>query len=541
MSETSPLLQPSSEATDYGTRCCGSPAATQPEEERTIISKDLSFARLAVILTTAWLGVFLGAADTTVIATLSAQISSEFNSLSLLSWLATAYLIGNAASQPISGRLTDIFGRGPGLVFCNLAFAAGNLLCGLATSQHAMILGRVVAGIGGGGLMSISMFLGSDLIPLRKRAIVGGVANLWYGAGTMVGAVCGGMLGDYSDIGWRVAFLVQVVPSLVSAVIAYIMIKVPPKQSDKSYIKRIDFGGVFLVAAFLASLVLGLSMGGNIVPWSHPLPITAIGVATCLFAAFICCEVKVSQPIIPVRLLLNRTVLATCLSSVFCAAISLTSIFYIPLYLQARGDSATDAGIKIMPSSLGLIGALPLGYLMKRTGKYVGIIVSSIVTMIVGAVMFTLQDEVSPTWMTCLAFFILSLGYNAVFSITQVACLAAVEHSQLAMVTSTIMLSRSLGSTIGITIASVVYQHSLTSGLWARFGDYPNAAEEIQRIRDDLTELTRLPDGWHEGVTKSLMVAFEHVWILILIWAVLALISITPIKQHKLYSTLERK
>ena len=103
------------------------------------------------------------------------------------------------------------------------------------------------------------------------------------------------------------------------------------------------------------------------------------------------------------------------------------------------------------------------------------------------------------------------------------------------------VLSRSLGSTIGITIASVAYQHSLTNGLWARFGDYPNAAEEIQRIRDDLTELKHLPDGWHEGVLKSLMVAFEHVWILILAWAVLALISITPIKQHKLYSTLERK
>ncbi|RFN51767.1 multidrug resistance protein fnx1 [Fusarium flagelliforme] len=507
MSEASPLLQPSSEATGYGTTSSAPPPSARPEEETTIISKDLSFARLAVILTTAWLGVFLGAADTTVIATLSAQISSEFNSLSLLSWLATAYLIGNAASQPISGRLTDIFGRGPGLVFCNLAFAAGNLLCGLATSQHAMILGRVVAGVGGGGLMSISMFLGSDLIPLRKRAIVSGVANLWYGAGTMVGAVCGGMLGDYSDNGWRVAFLVQVVPSLVSAVIAYVMIKVPPKQSDKSYIKRIDFGGVFLVTAFLASLVLGLSMGGNIVPWSHPLPITAIAVAVCLFVAFICCEVKVAQPIIPVRLLLNRTVLATCLST--------------------RGDSATDAGLKIMPSSLGLIGALPLGYLMKKTGKYIGIIVSGIVTMIVGAIMFTLQDDISPTWMTCLAFLILSLGYNAVFSITQVACLAAVEHSQLAMVTS--------------TISKFTIRSNLTSGLWDRFSDYPNAAAEIQHIRDDLTELKRLPDGWHEGVIKSLMVAFEHVWILILIWAVLALISITPIKQHKLYSTLERK
>ncbi|RGP67475.1 multidrug resistance fnx1 [Fusarium longipes] len=496
MSETSPLLRSDTEDYGYGTSPSTSAQAGQQEEERTIISKDLSFAKLTVILMTAWFGVFLGAADTTVIATLSAQISSEFDSLSLLSWLATAYLIGNAASQPISGRLTDIFGRGPGLVFCNLAFAAGNLICGLATSQHVMILGRAIAGVGSGGLMSISMFLGSDLIPLRKRAIVGGIANLWYGSGTMVGAVCGGMLGDYSDIGWRVAFLVQVLPSLISAVIAYVMIKVPPKQSDKSYVKRIDFGGVFLVTAFLASLVLGLSLGGNIVPWSNPLPIVAIAVAACLFCAFIYCELKVSQPIIPVKLLLNRTVLATCLASAFCAAISLTSIFYIPLYLQARGDSATAAGLKIIPSSLGLLGALPLGYLMKRTGKYVGIVISSAVTLVLGTIVFALQDSTSPTWVTCLAFFIVSLGYNAIFSITQVACLAAVEHSQLAMVTSTIMLSRSLGSTIGITIASVLYQHSLDTGLWARFGDQPNAAEEIQRICDDLSELHHLPNGW---------------------------------------------
>ncbi|KAF5560846.1 multidrug resistance protein fnx1, partial [Fusarium pseudoanthophilum] len=131
-----------------------------------------------MIMSTAWLGVFLGAADTTVIATLSAQISSEFNSLSLLSWLATAYLIANAASQPISGRLTDIFGRGPGLAFSNIAFAVGNLICGLATSQKIMILGRVISGIGGGGLMSIPTFLGSDLVPLRKRGLVGGIANI---------------------------------------------------------------------------------------------------------------------------------------------------------------------------------------------------------------------------------------------------------------------------------------------------------------------------------------------------------------------------
>jgi MFS family permease len=132
-------------------------------------------------LSATWVGVFLGAVDSSIMATLSAPIASEFHSLSLLSWLATAYLIANATFQPLSGRLTDIFGRGPGLVFSNAMFALGNLICGLAKDETGMILGRVIAGIGGGGVMSITTFLASDLVPLKKRGVVQGVGNIAYG------------------------------------------------------------------------------------------------------------------------------------------------------------------------------------------------------------------------------------------------------------------------------------------------------------------------------------------------------------------------
>ncbi|KAI1149925.1 major facilitator superfamily domain-containing protein [Nemania diffusa] len=512
------------------------------EDERTIICKEPSFAWLALVMSTAWLGVFLGAADTTVIATLSAPISSEFNSLRLLSWLATAYLISNAASQPISGRLTDIFGRGPGLVFANLTFALGNLICALATSQQAMILGRLIAGIGGGGLMSIPTFLASDLIPLRKRGVVGGIANIWYGCGTMAGAVLGGYLNDHSRMGWRLAFLIQVPPSLVSAAIVYFLVRVPPKQSDKSYLRRIDFGGVFLTTSSLALLVLSLSFGGNIVPWTHPLPPIAILLSTGAFILLFRWESTVTQPIIPVKLLYNRTVLASCLASIFCSAIALTSIFYVPLYLQVRGDSATAVGLKILPVSFGTsVGALGTGYLMKRTGKYVGLVKSCILFLTFGIGIFAFQNENTPGLFTSIAFVIVGAGYTAVFGITQVACLAAVDHTQQAVVTSCTYLSRSLGGTIGITIASLIYQSTLRTSLWERFGDVPNAAEKIQRILDSLAELGNLPDGWIEGVIRSFMGAFLRVWLMMLAWAVLTLICILPIKQHQLHVTLERK
>ncbi|KAK8034360.1 hypothetical protein PG993_009355 [Apiospora rasikravindrae] len=178
-SERTPLLQNAIPAEQ--------PQGPSDDDEQAVVVEEVTGAKLWLILCSGWVGVFLGAIDASIIATLSAPISSEFKSLSLMSWLATAYLIANAACQPISGRLTDIFGRGPGLVFSNLFFAAGNLICGLAKDEFVMILGRVVAGIGGGGLMTISTFLATDLVPLRKRGIIQGVGNIAYGSGAMLG------------------------------------------------------------------------------------------------------------------------------------------------------------------------------------------------------------------------------------------------------------------------------------------------------------------------------------------------------------------
>ncbi|POR36753.1 Multidrug resistance protein fnx1 [Tolypocladium paradoxum] len=516
--------------------------AQQDEDERTVIAKDVSFARLALIMGTAWLGVVLGAIDATVIATLSAPIASEFKSLSLLSWLATAYLISNAACQPISGRLTDIFGRGPGLVFSNILFAAGNLICGLARDEYMMILGRVVAGIGGGGLMSISTFLASDLIPLRKRGVAQGIGNVCYAAGAMLGGIFGGLVHDHTKMGWRLAFLIQVPPILISAVAVAVLVKVPPKQSDKSLLARIDFVGVFLNSSFLVLLLLGLNSGGNQVPWTHPLPLTTIPLSVVAFIGFIWWESRARQPIIPVKLLLERTVLAACFCNMLCTMVIMACVFYAPLYLQVLGDSATGAGLKILPSPVGVsISSVGAGYLMKRTGRYVGLGITSLVSFIVGIVLFTLQGKDSPLWLTGVAFFFVGGGYGAMLTITLLACIAAVDHSQQAVVTSATYLARSLGGTVGVTIGSAVYQNILKAHLWDRFGDYPGAAEEIQRIRDDLNELKHLPEGWYDGVIDSFMEAFRGVWLTLLAMAIGALICISMMRHHTLHATLERR
>ncbi|KAF7544032.1 hypothetical protein G7Z17_g10276 [Cylindrodendrum hubeiense] len=512
------------------------------EEETTIVAEEVSFTRLALIMGTAYFGVFLGAIDSTIIATLSAPISSEFQSLSLLSWLATAYLISNAACQPISGRLTDIFGRGPGLVFSNIFFAAGNLICGLAQDQYIMILGRVVAGIGGGGLMSISTFLGSDLIPLRKRGIAQGIGNICYGSGAMLGGVFGGLLNDHTKLGWRLAFLIQVPPVLLSAVAVAFLVKVPPKQSDKSFLSRIDFLGVFLTSSFLVLLLLGLNSGGNLVPWTHPLPLTTIPLSVLTFAAFIYWENRVAQPIIPVRLLSDPTVLAACLCNLLGTMVVMAGLFYVPLYLQVLGSSATQSGVQLLPSPIGVsVGSMSAGFIMTKTGRYVKLGISSVLVLVIGVALFTGQDQHSPAWLPPVAFFFVGSGYGAMLTTTLLACIAAVDHSQQAVITAATYLARSLGSAVGITIGSAVYQNILKTKLWERFGDEPNAAEEIRRIRDDLGELKHLPEGWYDGVISSFMEAFRGVWITLLCISIAALVCVSFMRQHTLHSTLERR
>lgn len=529
--ETTPLLNGQANAQQQ-----------QQDDEQTIIASDVSGARLWIILASAYVGVFLGAIDTTIIATLSAPISSEFKSLSLLSWLAAAYLIANAACQPISGRLTDIFGRGPGLVFSNVFFAAGNLICGLAQSSGMMIFGRVVAGIGGGGLMSISTFLASDLVPLRKRGVIQGVGNICFGLGSMLGGVFGGFVNDNSSMGWRLAFLVQVPVVVVSGLLVFFLVKVPPKISNKSYLSRIDFVGAFLTMSFLVVLLLGLNAGGNMVAWTDPLVLTTLPLSFVLLIGFIIWEDRNAQPIIPVRLLIHRTVFTACITNLVCTMANTTLIFYVPMYLQVLGYSPTQSGLRILFGSLGVsFSSIGCGLIMKKTGRYLALGICVLVSFVAGTAIISTLDANSPGWVPFPAFILTGAGYGGMLTVTLLACIAAVDHSQQAVITSSTYAFRSVGATLGITISSVVYQNILKARLWERFGSEPDAAGEIGRIRDDLDELKHLPVGWRDGVIASFIEAFRGVWLTVLGLAIVGLVCVSLMKQHKLHTNLARR
>jgi MFS family permease len=227
---------------------------------------------------------------------LSATIASEFGSLAVISWLGSGYLIALATVQPLSGKLAVIFGRRPGFLFCLAIFAIGNATCGLARSKETIILGRVLAGIGGGGCNSICTFIASDLIPLRRRGMWHGVGIIVYSTGLGVGGVVGGAINEIW--GCRLAFL-AIVPLTIFSGIG-VAIFLPHRASHgerniKAGLRRIDFGGSFVLVSALVLFLYGLNHeNSDGVPSTLLLEVT-MPIAVALFIAFIAIETYLPQ------------------------------------------------------------------------------------------------------------------------------------------------------------------------------------------------------------------------------------------------------
>ncbi|KAL4780442.1 major facilitator superfamily domain-containing protein [Aspergillus varians] len=513
--------------------------ADQPQQP--VEDQEPSTKRLLLILCSIWVGVFLAALDITVVATLTGPISSSFNSLSLLSWLATAYLISNAACQPLSGRLTDIFSRKAGLIFSNVVFAAGNLICGLAQGQWTIILGRVVAGIGGGGLTAIATFVTSDLIPLRKRGVWQGVGNICFGLGSGLGGVFGGWIND--TLGWRWAFLIQVPFVLLSAIMVALTVKIPVKDTRKDKLKRVDFLGAIMLVIALVLLLLGLNTGGNQLPWTHPLILTTLPLSAVVLGAFVYIEANIaSEPVIPVRLLLNRTVLSACLTNWFSTMNVFGLLFFLPILFQVQGLSTTASGARLIPQAVGTsIGSLGSGALMRLSGRYKIYSHVTMLLMVISSTFICTLQPSTPTVLPLIYFLLSGTAYGSMLTITLVALISAVDHEHHAVITSASYAFRSTGSSIGITIASSVFQNLLKNGLWSRFGDRENAREIISRLRDSLGEIRKVPADWKPGVVDAYMDSLRATFITLLGLAILGALASIGMREHILHSNLARR
>ncbi|KAI8937838.1 hypothetical protein NX059_005531 [Plenodomus lindquistii] len=461
--------------------------------------------RMKYIFPAIAIGVFLSAADQTLVVSTYGTIGTDLHALSSTSWIATSYFLTLSAFQPVYGKLSDIFGRKQCLLFAYLIFGIGSTFCGLARNMGELIGARAFAGIGGGGMSVCTSVLMSDIVGLRERGTWQGYINVIYAAGAATGAPLGGLLAD--SIGWRWAFLAQG-PMCVLAFIAVAVVLQLPAQDQshwKEKILKIDFlgAGVLIVAVF--GMLVGLDRGSN-VSWSNPITIAGLCTAP-LFIVFVLVEKYVAtNPFAPGRIILNKSLFACYLCNFFAFGGWLAALFFIPLYWQVIGDySASQAGLLLVPSIIsGVSGSLFGGFYMKRTGKYYWLTVISYANLTFGLSLIILFTGIIRQSIPVMVIgsTICSFSNGIGVTTTLIGLLANASHDDQAVATACSYLFRSLGSVFGVSMCATAFNQTLRRSLTAALDGDKDAAEIAERVRAGLSYFRSLDPALKEVVKE---------------------------------------
>ncbi|KAK9366219.1 major facilitator superfamily domain-containing protein [Lipomyces kononenkoae] len=507
-----------------------------------IEDEELSSRALVTVFISLYVGIFLAALDSTIVATLLAHIASEFNEFRSISWIATGYMISLAAFQPLYGKISDIFGRKPVLIFCNIMFGLGSLLCGLAPNMWFLVFARVIAGCGGGGLFSLTSITLSDIVPLRQRGMLQGIGNVLYGCGAAFGGVAGGLITE--NFGWRWTFLSQCPIIALSLMAIYINLDLPVKQIDSSKFKRIDFLGSFTLVSSVVLFLFAISNpGDDYAPWTSPAVIFTFLLALVFLIIFVYVELRVArEPVIPLFLLKNRTVFGSSFTAWFMNMIYYSHIYYIAIYLiSVQNVSATKSGSSLIPHFVGdALGSLVVGYYMRHTGRYFNMTVLAAFCMVLGSLLLCFVDMNTSRLLVMVIVFVPGFAIGLYLTITLVALVAAVPREYQAVSTSIQFCFKGTGSTLGLSISTAVFQTVLATKLSSRITG-PGAEEIISTVKGSIDQVKVLPAEVQDLVKQSYLDSVRAVMVTVTAMSIMCAGMSFLMKEHVLHDKARRK
>lgn len=495
------------------------------------------------ILAGLWSAVLLGAFDGTVVATLLTPIGSEFNASNQSSYIATSYLLSVCCFTPLYGRLADILGRKGAMLLALTLFGSGTILCGMAPSMSFLIISRAIAGMGGGGVMTVSSITVSDFIPLKQRGLYQGMANILFGLGAGLGGPLGGWVND--TFGWRTAFFMQA-PILAFSfilVIVKVNIRLPSEiqnQPLSEKLRRVDVLGSITLVMAVGFLLLGFSLKTTEeLAWSHPLIASLLSSSVVFGFVFVYVEKHwAPYPVMPLRLMTQRTPLAVSISNLLTSMTAFSMLYNVPLYFSAvRLEPAAKAGLHLLPHSVAIsTGSVFAGWIMRRTGKlYTLTLVSSLLT-IFASTLVCLWGPNTSTFHLWLDLFPQGFGMASFITSTLIAMIAGVYREDMAVATGITYLFRTTGQVLGVSLSGAVLQGVLLQRLRARITG-PGADKIIYLIQHTTDIIPTLDPVTRQAAVDSYADALRVVFICQVAINVCGLLACLPIQENALPST----
>ena len=475
--------------------------------------------RIFVIMFSLCLALFLAALDVTIITTALPTIADHFKATAAdYTWIGSAYLLANAASTPLWGKLSDIWGRKPIILLANLVFMVGSLVCALSNSIGMLIGGRVIQGIGGGGLIILVNICISDLFSMRERAKYFGIVGMTWAIASALGPVLGGVFTQ--RVSWRWCFYINLPLDGAAFINLIIFLRIEtPKTPFMAGIKAIDWLGVLTIIGGVVMFLFGMESGGESHPWSSAFTLCLIifGIATVVL--FFINEWKFAKyPIMPLRLFSDWSNVAA-LGVVWAHGfVFIAGSYYLPLYFQSvLGASPILSGVYLFPLALSLsFMSAGTGIFIKRTGLYRPAIWFGATMMTLG---FGLFIDFGPKaqWAKIIIFQIIAgMGVGPNFQSPLIALQSHVKGHDIATATALYGFVRNLSTSVSVVIGGVIFQNQLAKKegvLRAALG--PKLARLISRSSfGSTTALIRsLPKAQKDVVDSAFTDSLRDMWI----------------------------
>ncbi len=416
-----------------------------------------------IILAGVLLCLFLAALDQTIVGTALPAIVRDFNGLDLVAWISTGYLLASTTMVPIYGKLSDLYGRKVILVWGIVSFLAGSMLCGIANSMIQLIAFRVIQGIGAAALTSTAFAVPADLFAPAERARYMGMFGGVFGLSSVIGPFLGGLLTD--QFSWHWIFYVHLPLGILA--LAFVLLKMPALKSGLR--APIDWVGTILLVVSVVPLLLGLTLDKTLYPWSSPLIVGLLTVATIGTLTFLFAETRAPSPIIELSLFRNRTFAVVILASVLNGSAFFGAILFLSLYLvNVVGMSATQAGTAQIPLMMAFVGSsIVASNMVQRVGRYKPFIVGGFLVMLVGF-FFMSQLSVDSTMLDVTwRMVLLGLGIGPAMPLLNLAMQNDIPFNVMGSATANRQFFQQLGQAIGAAIFGVILSTTLTAQITA--------------------------------------------------------------------------
>lgn len=429
---------------------------TEASTERAI---ELSPRARLEILGAILLALFLFALDQTVVGTALPKIVTDLKGDNLYTWVITVYLLTATISGPIYGKLSDVFGRRPIVIFAVSLFLVSSVLSGLSQEMWQLILFRGLQGLGGGAIFPVSLAVVADLYTPAERGKYLGLFGAVFGLSSLLGPGIGGFITD--TISWHWIFFVNLPLGLIAL---FIMWRLLPSIRRPEATRHIDFLGAGVFALAIAPFLVGLT-NKQTGEWTDP-AVGGLMLAGLAFGAlFIWIESRAPEPIVPLGLFRMRAFTIS-VSGMFLAAFGFFgAVVFLPRWFQAvEGASATVSGYNILPLLAALIfSAIVSGQIVARVGRYKVLMLGSLVLLAGGLFLLTNLRADTDRPILWLWMVVAGLGIGPSFAVFTLIVQNAVSPEEVGVATASLTFFQQIGGTVGLTIAGTVFAGRMTT------------------------------------------------------------------------------